>query len=227
MNSHCIRKLKFLDIFKTIHSLFIIIANIYYIICSVDICQNTYVAVKNTCTVIVTFIPRHIVVVFDLHYSVAFAQNVALIFDFVFLPRRRIKPCLKNSVNILCARFAHSARAKHLNVVHRVKAERRRYPCGDKIEYLFRHIVFDIFLKQKEVRLGAVVKNRHFTGNNSVSVCDDFAFHCLTEHLIKHNNINHSAFNHIAQNIACADRWQLILVANHNKAAMQRQCVKK
>ena len=56
-----------------------------------------------------------------------------------------------------------------------------------------------------------------------MGVFDYQALHCLAEDLGQLNDRDDPGGYHIVQDIACADRRQLIRIADHNKAAAYRE----
>ena len=60
-----------------------------------------------------------------------------------------------------------------------------------------------------------------------MGVFDYQALHCLAEDLGQLNDRDDLGGYHIMQDIACADRRQLIRIADHNKAAAYRKRLEK
>ena len=60
-----------------------------------------------------------------------------------------------------------------------------------------------------------------------MGVFDYQALHRLAEDLGQLNDRNYARGYHIVQDIACADGWQLIRIADHNKAAAYRERLEK
>ena len=121
MHGHSISKFNFLNIFNTIHSFFIIKANINNIVCTVNTCKYSYIPVKNSRAVFAVLKPRNIIIIFNLHNLIAFTQGIAFIFNFVFFVRRRIKLCLQKRIYIFSSNLTFTAWAKHLNIPYTVK----------------------------------------------------------------------------------------------------------
>ncbi len=146
--------------------------------------QDADISVEDSAPLLGPSGPEDVVVVFDLHDLVPFAEHAGLQFDFILALCRRVDRLLQDAVEVDRARVTLPGGAQHLDVPDRVVAVGlRQTGLVESDDVADRASGILPFHVEKVVVLR--VQHRHVPRDDAVGVGDDEALHGLPEHLVE------------------------------------------